>query len=218
VRAGNRWPARLGPALYGSLRRHRRLWAVAALLGLVTAGLAPAIPHLHAWYHFRAARSDLQRYHNPQAVRHLQACLHVWPADADALLLAARAARRARAYEQAERCLEKYQQVRGLDEAGSFEQLLLSAERGVDSVADRCRHHVEQDHPDTPLILEALTRGYLRQYQLPEARLCLDLWLQRQPDNPQALCLKGQFHLDYERCAGSGPGELPPCLGTRSGS
>ena len=34
-----------------------------------------------------------------------------------------------RAYEEAELSLEKYQQVRGLDEAGGFEQLLLAAER-----------------------------------------------------------------------------------------
>jgi predicted Zn-dependent protease len=58
---------------------------------------------------------------------------------------------------------------------------------------------VEQDHPDTPLILEALAHGYLQHYRLPEARVCLNLWLERQPDNPQALALLGQFHLDYER-------------------
>src|SRR5947199_372778 len=84
------------------------------------------------------------------------------PMDADALLLAARAARRARAYDEAQRALEKYQQVRGLDDAGSLEELLLSAERDVEQVVDACRQYVERGHPDTPLILEALTRGYLR--------------------------------------------------------
>ena len=92
--------------------------------------------------------------------------------DADALLLAARAARRARAYDEAQRALEKYQQVRGLDDAGSLEELLLSAERDVEQVVDACRQYVERGHPDTPLILEALTRGYLRQYRLGEARFC----------------------------------------------
>jgi len=59
-----------------------------------SARAAPAAPQLRAWYHLRAARRALARYHNPQAIRHLQACLRVWPADADVLLLAARAARR----------------------------------------------------------------------------------------------------------------------------
>src|SRR6266852_6049415 len=151
---------------------HRRRILIPGLfiLGLVAGAVAFARPHVQAWYHFRAAKSDLQSYHNPQAVRHLQACLRTWPDDPDVLLLSARAARRARAYDEAERCLEKYQKARGLDVACSFEQLLLSAERGVDQVASVCRRHVEQDHPDTPLILEALTRGYLRQYRISEAR------------------------------------------------
>jgi predicted Zn-dependent protease len=184
------------------LLRSRRLWAAGVLLGLAAAGLALALPHLRAWYHFRAARSELQRYHNPQAIRHLQACLRVWPDDADVLLLAARAARRARSYSEAERLLERYQQARGLD-AAAAEQLLLAAERRVDQVADLCWHYVEQGRPDKPLTLEALTRGYLRQFRLGEARLCLNRWLQEQPDNPQAHFLEGLFHLDYAHHARS---------------
>jgi len=168
------------------------------LLGLA-AGLGLATPYLRGWYHLRAARAALEAYHNPQAIRHLQACLRVWPENPEVLLLSARAARRAGAYEEAERGLEKYRQARGVDDAGSFEELLLSTERAVDQVAALCRRRVGQDDPDSPLILEALTRGYLRQYRLGEAHMCIDLWLQKQPDNPQALCLKGQFHLDYER-------------------
>jgi tetratricopeptide (TPR) repeat protein len=164
----------------------------------VAAGLALAGSQCWAWYHLREARSALERYHNPQAVRHLKICLRIWPNDPDVLLLGARAARRARVYGDAERCLEKYEQVRGLDEAGSFEQLLLTAERDVDSVADLCRKYVEQEHPEAALVLEAVTRGYLQQYRLPEARGCLNRWLQLQPENPQALCLRGQLQLDYE--------------------
>lgn len=204
--AGASRPARLRGAVY-RLLRSRRAWAAGLLLALVAAGLTQVLelslppwagPHLRAWYHYRAARSDLRRYHNAQAVRHLQACLRVWPEDPDVLLLAARAARRARSYSEAERLLEKYQQARGLDDAATLEQLLLSAERRVEQVADVCWRYVEQGHPDTPLILEALTRGYLRQYRLVEARRCLNRWLETQPENPQAFCLEGLFHLDYE--------------------
>jgi tetratricopeptide (TPR) repeat protein len=187
-------------ATLSMLLRRPRLWvATAALLVLIACGLAFASPHLRAWYHLHAGRSALESYHNPQAVRHLQTCLAAWPDDAEVLLLAARAARRAQSYEEAERFLEKRQKARGLDDAGSFEQLLLAAERSVDQVADVCRRHVEQGHPDAPLILEALTRGYLRQYRLAEARYCLDRWLKSQPDNPQALCLQGLLQLDYQQ-------------------
>src|SRR5204863_9144545 len=102
------------------------------------------------------------------------------------LLLAARAARRARSYDEADRCLEKYQQARGLDEPGSFERLLLSAERNLEHhVVARCHHLVQEDHPDTPLILEALARGYLRQYRLNEDRLCLEAWVKRRSGDPK---------------------------------
>jgi predicted Zn-dependent protease len=38
----------------------------------------------------------------------------------------------------------------------------------------------------------------MRQYRLAEARRCLTHWLEKQPDNAQALSLEGLFHLDYE--------------------
>jgi tetratricopeptide (TPR) repeat protein len=154
-----------------------------------------------AWYHLHAARSELQRSHNPQAVRHLQSCLRIWPHDPDVLLLAARAARCAGSYDEAEVLLEKYQQARGLDDAGTLEQLLLSAERNVDSVETVCWRHIEQDHPAAREIQEALTRGYLRQYRLVEARMCLQHWRDRAPEDAEAWCLQGRLHLDYERMA-----------------
>jgi tetratricopeptide (TPR) repeat protein len=198
---------RLGAAV-GRLLGQRRVWVVLLLLVLVVAALW-TYPRLRfwdqiwAWYHFRAAQSALERYHNPQAIRHLLACRRVWSEDADVILLSARAARRAGSYAEAQVLLDQYQKARGLDDAASFEQLLLSAERGVDLFADLCWRYVEQDHPGTPLLLEALTRGYLRQYRLIEARACLNRWFQSEPNNPQALCLDGQFHLDYAQARGA---------------
>jgi len=183
------------------LLRKPRFWAAALLIGLTAAGVALASPHLWAWYHLRAARAELEKYHNPQAIRHLQVCLRIWQKDPppEVLLLAARSARRARSYTEAEDLLRKYQQKRGLDDALELEQLLLSAECRVDQVATACVHRVEQERPETPLILEALIRGYLRQYLLPEARITLDRWLQLEPDNPQAWSLDGLYQLDYAR-------------------
>jgi tetratricopeptide (TPR) repeat protein len=140
---------------------------------------------------------ELQRYHTAQAIRHLRLCRDVWPRDPEVLLLAARASRRARVYADTERLLGMYREVRGRDDAFLFEYLLLLTERDLDPVADQCWQYVEEGRFDVPLLLEALTRGYLRQYRLGKVRLCLDRWRQLQPDNPQVLYLEGLVLLDY---------------------
>jgi Flp pilus assembly protein TadD len=152
---------------------------------------------LRAWYHRRAARVELQRYHIPQAIRHLRICRDIWPRDPEVLLLAARAARGARYYGDSERLLGIYRAIRGHDEAHAFEQLLLFAECQTEKAADQCWSYVEKGHAVAPLLLEALTRGYLRMYSLGQAWSCLHRWQQLQPENPQALYLKGLFFLDY---------------------
>jgi tetratricopeptide (TPR) repeat protein len=179
------------------LLRRRWLWVVGGLLALVAIGLAAASPHLRAWYHLRVARAELQHYHTAQAQRHLQVCRETWPDSPEVLLLAARAERRALHYSEAQDLLDRYQRARGLDDAFSSEQLLLSAERNVDRVADQCWRYIAQDRPDTPLLLEALTRGYFRKYNLPAVRACLDRWLEIEPENPQAHYLDGQYRLTY---------------------
>ena len=179
------------------LRRIRRLWVILTLLGLIAGAVIVFRPHLRAWYHRRAARVELQRYHIPQAIRHLRICRDIWPRDPEVLLLAARAARCARIYGDSERLLWDYRAIRGHDEAHAFEQLLLFAECQTEKAADLCWSYVEKGHADAPLLLEALTRGYLRLYSLGQARSCLERWQRFQPENPQALYLKGLFFLDY---------------------
>jgi predicted Zn-dependent protease len=184
--------------MLASLRRYRRRWGIAVvLLGVVVAPLILSRSHLRAWYHFRAAREELQRYHNPQAIRHLHICRDVWPRDPDVLLLAARAARRARVYADTERLLALYRQVRGRDDAFAFEHLLLAAECQGEQAAELCWRHVEEGRLDAPLLLEALTRGYLRQYRLDRVRRCLDRWRQVQPESPQVFYLEGLLLFDY---------------------
>jgi tetratricopeptide (TPR) repeat protein len=175
----------------------RRLVVVLALVGLLAGvGVWSRTP-LRALYHRRAARLELERYHTPQAIRHLHVCREIWPRDPDVLLLAARAARRAGVYADSDRLLRTYREVRGRDDAYSFEHLLLTAESQVDQVDKRCWSLVEQGHAETPLLLEALTRGYLRQYQLGRVRTCLDRWRQLQPENAQVFFLEALFLFDY---------------------
>jgi tetratricopeptide (TPR) repeat protein len=175
----------------------KKLLVLLVLVGLTSVAGVWVRPHVRAWYHRRAARTESQHYHNRQAIRHLLICRETWPHDPETLLLSARAARRAQVYGDSERLLRMYQEVRGRDDAHTFELLLLAAERRVDEVAIQCWRYVEEGRYDAPLLMEALTRGYLRQYRIGQARDCLDRWKQTQPNNPQAFYVEGLYLLDY---------------------
>jgi tetratricopeptide (TPR) repeat protein len=196
-------PARLrrwAGALVPRARRARRLLAVAALLAVVALGAAFAGTQAWALHHYRAARDQMARYHTAAAREHLEECLKVWPRDADALLLAARAARRSGTYDAAELFLARAEKAGAREEDVVLERLLLRAERGeVDEVRPFCRALLEGDGPDAPLALEAVARGLLRSYRLQEAQAVLDRWQQLQPDNAQALFLQGLAYDQQDR-------------------
>ena len=44
------------------------------------------------------------------------------------------------------------------------------------------------------LISEALAEGYQRTYRILDALACLNRWLEHEPDNPQALFLRGNVY------------------------
>lgn len=185
-------------------RLGRRRLVLLVVLASVAIGAGIVIrSDVRAWYHRRIARLEVQRYHDRQAIEHLLICGDVWPNDPETVLLTARAARRGQNYGDAERLLRLYREIRGKihgrDDAYTFEQLLLNAETRVDEFSEACWKYVEQGRYDPSLLMEALTRGYLRQYRLGLAHLCLERWKKEQPDNPQAFYLEGMLHLDYLR-------------------
>ena len=91
----------------------RRRCAALFLIFLVLTGVGLAVPHLKAWYHYRAGKTALERYHAVEALGHLNACLRTWPESKDARLLAARAARRADRLDEAVAHLEGLRQALG---------------------------------------------------------------------------------------------------------
>jgi Flp pilus assembly protein TadD len=189
----------LSPCRHIRFRLVRRLGLLLAMVGLTAGAAILLLPHLRAWYHLRAARAEMMRYHTSQAIRHLLICRDIWPRDPEVLLLAARAARCARIDGDSERLLRIYRDVRGRDNSYALEKFLLAVERQVDTYSDQCWQCLEEGRFDAPLLLEALTRGYLRQYRLGQAHFCLDHWKQLQPDNPQVFYLEGLFRLDYSQ-------------------
>jgi tetratricopeptide (TPR) repeat protein len=195
-------PRRLLAVLGAIRRRPGRSLAVLALLALTAVGIGMGGAQLWAAYHLRAARRDLDRYHPAEAGDHLAKCLRVWPDDPEVLFLAARAARRSGLFDMADDFLNRTQELRGRDDDVVLERALLAAERGdVDDVLKFCKARAEANGPDAPLVCEALARGCLRAYpyRLRDADGALTLWLERDPDNPMALMLRGR--LDHERFA-----------------
>src|SRR5207237_5473523 len=90
--------------LTGLRRLVRRPWLLLLSLVLLAGGLVGS-RHLWAWYHYRAGRAALEAYHNDEARAHLDQCLRVWSTSIPAHVLAARAARRAEAFPEAEQLL-----------------------------------------------------------------------------------------------------------------
>jgi predicted Zn-dependent protease len=177
------------------VRHPLRSLTIAVLILFIAWGLGISGAWLWGSYHLRAGRAALERYHTAEAVSHLQAALSVWPHDPEALLLAARAARRSGAFEAANHFLDLYQEQRKEDEELIRERICLRAESGEpDSVANYCRARIEQNDPAAPLLFEALARGYIRSYQPHVAEILVQKWLALEPENPEALCILAQVY------------------------
>jgi tetratricopeptide (TPR) repeat protein len=165
---------------------------LATLLALILLGTGLAGANLWALYQYRAARTELERYHTAAARGHLERCLSVWPRDPDALLLAARAARRSGSFDGAKHFLARAEKAGARDDDLTLERVLLKAELGdVDEVRSFCDRLVEGGGPGAALASEALAKGLMRVYRAPEALAVLDHWQQLQPDSPQTALLRG---------------------------
>jgi tetratricopeptide (TPR) repeat protein len=180
-------------------RRPGRFTALVVVLALL--GLAATIVgrSLLAIYHFHVGKSALERYHPIEARTHLEDSLRLWPDDPASLLLLGRASRRLGAFEDAQQYLDQCNRLARRDgplaDELALERVLLQAHRGeVDAVGAVCESFVRQNHPGTPLILEALADGFIRQVRLGDAQLCVREWLKRQPENPQAHFLQARLY------------------------
>jgi tetratricopeptide (TPR) repeat protein len=175
----------------------RKLVFLVLSLGLVFAGLYWALgSHARAWYHLRAAESAMERYRSEEALTHLQICLAAWPEYPRARLLAARACRRLERDEEAEEHLNRIRTASDASADTSLEWAMLRASMGDlrGDVEDFLQTKARAEPENAPLIWEALATGYMRMFRSPDAITCLNLWLEQQPDNPQAYFLRGSFY------------------------
>ncbi len=165
-------------------RLRRRALLVLALAALAGAG-AWLWRDLRVRGEWRQAEAALERLDLAAAAGHLDRHLERRPDDAAGWFLAARTARRLGRYPEAEKYLTRCQQVGGVTEATRLEWDLLRVQQGeVGGTDTRLRLTIPPDHPDAPLVLEALARGYLASGRLSEVVEACDLWASRQPGHP----------------------------------
>src|SRR5262249_51640053 len=120
-------------------------------------------------------------------------CLQVWPSRADVCFLAARTARRAGLFDEADRLLADCQRLQGRTRETVLEWAMLHAQAGdLGSSEDYLIGCVKQEATETPLILEALALGYNDVYDLHSAYGCLEKLLEREPNNAYALVWHGR--------------------------
>jgi tetratricopeptide (TPR) repeat protein len=171
--------------------------SIGLLLLLATGlGSVSAVRHLRAWGHARDADRALAQRDLAGAREHLARCLEIWPNSAPTHFLAARTARRLDLYDEAEEHLTRCQQLGGDVAAIKLEHKLARAQRGDWTVEQELVDAVDHDHPDAVLILEALTKGSMK--NLSYARVMrtmgyLQQWLERDPDAVPALIWRGQL-------------------------
>lgn len=176
-------------------------WGTYGMLGGLATGLVLLIAgagyfiavQVAAERHYQAALHALERHDLDAARAHLARCLEVRSDSADVHFLAARTARRVGAYDEADTHLRTCKRLGGVPALIELEQALARVQRGdVESVETYLHACVQNDHPDATIILEALVRGYTGSYRLPQAETCLKLWLERDPNDVQALLWHGE--------------------------
>ena len=175
-------------------RRFWRVLAILALVSLILAGVGLVGLEIWANSHYKAAEKALAREDFDLAQKHLAKALLGKPRSSLVHLLAGRVARRTGDFSRAQYHLDRCFKLQGnrVSEDLQLEQLMLKAQTGeVETVADQLFVYVEQDRPEAPLILEALALGYAREHLLGPASKCAELWVAREPDNPQARYLLG---------------------------
>lgn len=184
------WRGLSAPARFAYHRPAR-----AALL-LVFLSVAFGAAALWWWfdYHLRAARAEVDRGHNAAATAHLRACRRLRPDHPEALLLAARVARRSGSWEEAESLLDRYWERNGDDDRLAFERVLLRTTRGdVERTAPPLFARIREGGPDARPAREALATGLMYRYRWAEAEKQLAGWLAAEPDDTAALLLRGKL-------------------------
>jgi Flp pilus assembly protein TadD len=163
------------------------------LPGVAILGLGGYFLAANLWgaYHFCAAERALEQRDFKLARALMGPCLAVWPSGGRTHFLAARAAWRSGFYDEANEHLAVCRRQQWDAAALHCERALMQAQRGDRTVEEFLWSRLRQNDPETPLILEVLIQAYVSSYRLPQALNALNLYLQRRPDDVEALLGRG---------------------------
>ncbi len=142
--------------------------------------------------HREAAEKALAENDLDQAQEQLTKYLQARPRDGNALLLAARTARRRGDLQAFEQHLKAYEQIQGPTPAGDLEKQLLQVQEGDLTAEESLKRRTSIDETNAGLILEALGQGNVLAVHLPQAIECLNQVMQKQPGNTLALYWRGR--------------------------
>lgn len=142
-------------------------------------GQRPESPTQVDW---RQARQSYESHDLIAAREHINRCLAVWPAHAEAHFLMARVSRQMDDMAAWQRHLEYAEKLFWPAEDLTLERMLAQAQSGdVWTVENRLRGLLEAWHPEQLAITDALTKGYLNAQMPSEALALTDFWIARYP-------------------------------------
>lgn len=149
----------------------------------------------NAHHQWQLAQAALEQHDLDSTLEHLVRYLKDRPNDPAAWFLTGRTARRLEHYSQSEECLTRCQQIGGVTEATRLEWDLFRVQQGdLGDTHLRLRATISPQHPDAPLVLEALARGYLSDGRLIDALEACDLWVAQRADAPWPWLWRGKVH------------------------
>lgn len=147
----------------------------------------------YAYHHWHAAQAALKEGRLADANRSLDVCLWFWPRSVPVHLLRTRAARLKGDFGDAEtllnHCLELGTESR---EDIQIEFLLIRVQTGeADSVEQDLMAFVENNHPESEMILDTLAEAYLTNHRYRAGVYYLDRWIEKFPQTPRPYFWRG---------------------------
>jgi tetratricopeptide (TPR) repeat protein len=189
-------------------RRPKTALAVVGAAGILFGGYLLWIkPYFAGREAYRAAQRAVEQDRLDDARRHVEECLHVWPADTDVHLLAIRVARLRGDVQSARKHLGKCDRaVQGKrnDRLQLAWCLYWAQTENLGEVEPGLIRRLDEHDPSSSLIMEALALGYIREYRFKDASGCLNKWLEQEPANVRALYWRGtvwESREDYREAA-----------------